>query len=85
MISALSTPVDDVIAKRNLGRLFLGLQLLVVLAIARFGLFPWNELECGICSLIVHLRQYWLCVVHWRPAMGISFWVASGGYNGLAE
>ena len=33
--------------------LLLGLQLVVVLAVPRFGLIPWNKLELGVFSLIV--------------------------------
>ena len=45
--SALSTPIDDVAAKKILNLLRLGLQLIVALAAAGFGLVPWIEFELG--------------------------------------
>ena len=44
LISALSTPVDDVAAKRTLNLPHLGLQLIVAHATAYFDLVPWIEL-----------------------------------------
>ena len=38
---------------------FLGFQLSVVFTAAALGLVPWNELELGVCSLKMRLRQYW--------------------------
>ena len=43
--------------KEMLNLLLLGLQLDIVYAAIGSCLVPWIELELGVCSLIVRLRQ----------------------------
>ena len=47
--------------KETLNLLVLGLQLDVVCVAAGSWLVPWIELELGVYSLKVRLRQYWPC------------------------
>ena len=55
LISALSTPVDDVATKKNLNLLHLGLQLIVLHHVVGCCLVPRIEVELGVCALKVCL------------------------------
>ena len=56
--------------KENLNLLHLGLQLIVAHAATECCLVPWIEVELGVCSSKVRLRQYWPCLVDTRSSVG---------------